>query len=125
MFDLSDSDSFIEIESWLEEFRKYAEVESKDTTFPFLLLGNKADLPARGTVSSEVYQWCKEHGDIPFIEASAKLDLNVERGFMLMVEKAVEHEQQQRRHNTGQFKDTIKLERNSGENKKKCCAKQT
>ena len=122
---MSDRDSFIEIESWLEEFRKYAEVESEDTTFPFLLLGNKADLPARGTESSEVYTWCKDHGNMPFIEASAKLDLNVERGFMVMVERAVQHEQQQRRHNTGQFKDTIKLEKSSPGNKKKCCAKQT
>ena len=120
---MSERDSFIEINHWLEEFRKYAEVEDEDLNFPFLLLGNKADLPARGSENSEIYEWCKDHGDMPYIEASAKLDLNVEQGFMLMVERAVEHEQQRRRHNTGQYRDTIKLDRSTNEEKKKCCTK--
>ena len=124
MFDLSDRESFIEIDYWLEEFRKYAELDSEDNSFPFLLLGNKADLPSRGIENNEIYTWCKNKGDMSFIEASAKLDLNVETGFMLMVERAVEYEHHQRRNNTGQFKDTIKLEKGTKKaEKKKCCAK--
>ena len=74
MFDLTEEESFIELNYWLQEFRKYS-LEAEDV--PFLLLGNKADLANRVVDSQRIYEWCKENSNIPYLETSAKLDINV------------------------------------------------
>ena len=74
MFDLTDGQSFTELDYWLGEFKNYS-LATEDV--PFLLLGNKADLPSRATASDEIYEWCKANNNIPYLETSAKLNINV------------------------------------------------
>lgn len=61
------------------------------TNFPFLVLGNKADVDAaRHAVTEEKAKaWCAEHDDIPHYMVSAKDGTNVEQAFLDVVSKAV------------------------------------
>lgn len=47
-----------------------------------IVLGNKADLAAERTVRyEEIKRWCREHGNLPYFEVSAKEDNNVSTAF--------------------------------------------
>ena len=50
--------------------------------FPTILLGNKLDLEKDRKVSlDKVMEWCKTHGDIPYLEVSALNDTNIQKAF--------------------------------------------
>ena len=54
-------------------------------SFPFLVLGNKADLEDQRKVSTlEVRKFCQQNGNMTFYEASAKTNFNVEEAFSAM-----------------------------------------
>ena len=59
MYDVSDAGSFMKLEAWREEFLRSADVRDA-ADFPFIVLGNKADVePARQVVQpSTVKTWC-------------------------------------------------------------------
>ena len=72
VYDVSDQASFTKIEQWRDEFIRSADIKDvKD--FPFLLLGNKADVdPSRQVVNqTAVQQWCDSKGGIPHFLVSA------------------------------------------------------
>lgn len=120
VFDLTEEESFVELNYWLQEFRKYS-LEAEDV--PFLLLGNKADLANRVVDSQRIYEWCKENSNIPYLETSAKLDINVEKGFSTILEMAKERETRSSGiSNSDQYNGTIKLNKDT-EKKKSCCSK--
>jgi len=50
-------------------------------TFPFLVVGNKLDLEQeqRSVSYKNLERFCKENGNMLFVEASAKSNLNVEQ----------------------------------------------
>lgn len=51
-------------------------------TFPFVVIGNKADLEDNRRVSEDKGRaFCLENGNLLFYEASAKDNLNVEQAF--------------------------------------------
>lgn len=60
VFDLSDPESFEKINFWKETFLKCADPENP-YTYPFVLIGNKCDLPPqqRKVQSIKATQWCK------------------------------------------------------------------
>eukprot|EP01147_Barroeca_monosierra_P011248 gene11248-3295_t len=80
-FDLTDRASFTNIDMWREEFMKHAEMEDDGKIFPFLLLGNKADLPNHEVSEEEAQEWCSRNGNVPYFETSAKTGSNVENAF--------------------------------------------
>ncbi|XP_076061087.1 ras-related protein Rab-9A-like isoform X2 [Oratosquilla oratoria] len=82
-FAVDDPASFKNIETWKKEFVYYADVKAD---FPFLVVGNKIDLE-RKVDMEEAERWCKENGDVPYVETSAKDATNVEDAFMLCVKR--------------------------------------
>jgi Ras-related protein Rab-7A len=60
-------------------------------TFPFVLLGNKADMPADKRMVTEraATEWCESQGNMPYLETSAKNDLNVSGAFTTIVDLAL------------------------------------
>ena len=60
-------------------------------SFPFVLLGNKADAtPDQRMVSErQAAEWCESQGDMPYLETSAKSDLNVSKAFTTIVDLAL------------------------------------
>ena len=86
VYDVGDRSSFESIRGWIKHTDKHADVKVCK-----LLMGNKSDLLARGSqnlppghVTTEEGKRLAEEFGIPFIEASAKSDINVEEGFVLL-----------------------------------------
>jgi len=81
----------------MDEFLVHAAPRNADT-FPFVVLGNKADMPPnrRQVSTSKVKTWCSGKGDIPNYETSAKEALNVEQAFETIARNALKQESQQK-----------------------------
>ncbi|XP_051999177.1 ras-related protein Rab-9A-like [Xyrauchen texanus] len=79
-FSVDDSQSFHNLVNWKKEFIYYAGIKEPDT-FPFVVLGNKVDVPERQVTSEEAQEWCRENGDFPYFETSAKDASNVAVAF--------------------------------------------
>ena len=76
VFDLTNRESFEHIERWLSEINKYA----KENVLRFLR-GNKADLVDQRAVPYEELQGLASRLKIPYIETSAKNNINIEKFF--------------------------------------------
>lgn len=73
VYDQANPQSFERLGFWIEE------VKMGCGEIPIMLVGNKADLPAK-VAPEKGERFAKEHG-MPFIESSAKTGLNVEHSF--------------------------------------------
>jgi len=93
VYDITDSKSFDNLESWMDEFLVHAAPRNSDS-FPFVVLGNKADLGSsrRQVSASKAKAWCQSKGDIPHYETSAKEALNVEQAFHTIAKNALTQE---------------------------------
>eukprot|EP00823_Brevimastigomonas_motovehiculus_P002024 TRINITY_DN1313_c0_g1_i1.p1 TRINITY_DN1313_c0_g1~~TRINITY_DN1313_c0_g1_i1.p1 ORF type:complete len:214 (-),score=19.01 TRINITY_DN1313_c0_g1_i1:54-695(-) len=92
VYDITDQKSFDSLESWMDEFLVHAAPRNVDT-FPFVVLGNKADQPSKRAVSQQkALQWCQSKQDIPHFETSAKEGLNVEAAFQIIAKNALAQE---------------------------------
>lgn len=90
--DITEAKSFDSLESWMDEFLAHAAPRNADN-FPFVVLGNKADMDNRRQVStSKAKAWCASKGDIPFFETSAKEAMNVEQAFQTIAKNALSQE---------------------------------
>ncbi|XP_033733922.1 ras-related protein Rab-1A-like isoform X2 [Pecten maximus] len=79
VYDVTDMESFQNVESWIQEVDKYGSCNSS-----MILVGNKSDMTGKRVVT---YAMGKEYADrlgIPFVETSAKRSTNVETSFMTM-----------------------------------------
>jgi Ras-related protein Rab-7A len=92
VYDLTDAKSFQHLESWMEEFLTHAAPRNPDA-FPFVVLGNKADLAAanrRQVSTAKAKTWCAEQAhNSPHFETSAKDSHNVETAFITIAKKAL------------------------------------
>jgi len=91
--DITDSKSFDNLESWMDEFLVHAAPRNPET-FPFVVLGNKADLAQkkRQVPAQKAQAWCQSKGPIPYFETSAKEALNVEQAFQTIAKNALQQE---------------------------------
>ncbi|KAK3913611.1 Ras-related protein Rab-9A [Frankliniella fusca] len=96
---VNDQKSFKDVSMWCKEFLTYADVK-EGSTFPFILVGNKADVSEEGrqVTQEEARTWCKENGNPPFIETSAKDAINVELAFQMAVDRWIKFEEKMDRH---------------------------
>ncbi len=80
MYDITSRESFEALGKWRSEFLKQAGTKNPDS-FPFIVLGNKADRAAEREVPTEKAQsWCQKAG-AEFYETSAKDLIGVEDAF--------------------------------------------
>lgn len=93
VYDITDAKTFDTLETWMDEFLIHASPRNQES-FPFVVLGNKADLAARRQVSAaKAKSWCTEKAnDSPHFETSAKNAVNVEQAFHAIAKKALEQE---------------------------------
>ena len=117
-FSVDDRQSFSNVPLWREEFLKYADVKD-DIRFPFLVIGNKIDLPERKIKTEEAEAWCKLHSMLYF-ETSAKDAVNVDKAFIAAVQKIQELEQYLDSTRSIPRSDTADLSRASVQSSK-CC----
>ncbi|CAI9180143.1 unnamed protein product [Rangifer tarandus platyrhynchus] len=79
-FSVDDSQSFQNLSNWKKEFIYYADVKEPES-FPFVILGNKVDISERQVSAEEAQAWCRDNGDYPYFETSAKDATNVAAAF--------------------------------------------
>ena len=89
VFDLTSLSSFQVIDKWKEEF--ITQANPTTSSFPFILIGNKADLENERRVDENlIKQWCKANQGIPYFETSAKTSKSVKEAFEELAMKAVQ-----------------------------------
>jgi len=85
-YDITDTQSFENVQKWLEEITRYA---TEDVAK--LIVGNKCDLESERVVKFEDGKHMANSFDIPFIETSAKSSTNVINAFMEMATTIKKH----------------------------------
>ena len=86
MYDVSNRESFVKIEDWLNELETY----STNHDLIKMLVGNKCDIQGERMVSREEGQKCARKYQMMFIEASAKTKEGVNVAFEELVEKVIQ-----------------------------------
>jgi Ras-related protein Rab-1A len=86
VYDVSDKDSFLNLNTWESEIQKYA-----SQSVQRLLIGNKCDLLSslRQVATQDGLDYAQHR--MPFIEVSAKNSINVEEAFLIMVRQIRDH----------------------------------
>ena len=90
VFDLTNKDSFDNIEFWKKNFLNSLNPPEGDK-YPFVLIGNKNDLNDSIKVKDqEIQKYCSEHNNMPYFSCSAKDCQNIEEAFSKVVDLAYE-----------------------------------
>ena len=83
------------MENWRNGFLQEGSPKDPET-FPFILLGNKADRSnERKVPQSKAEEWCKAHGNIPYFETSASSNTGVEEAFRNVAKIAANQEKEE------------------------------
>lgn len=89
VFDLTDMNSFNNLENWIDEF--LINVSPKEPElFPFVIIGNKADLE-RKINSNMISRFCSSK-NINYFETSSKLNVNIEDAFEYLINKISDYD---------------------------------
>ncbi len=84
VFDITREETFFELEKWIEIVR----LVLKDV--PSVLVGNKADLQEMRTVFREAAErFAAKHGMLGYFEVSARNALEVDKPFIILIQKIV------------------------------------
>lgn len=119
-FSVVDRKSFRDIDLWQKEFLFYANISEADAEqFPFVVLGNKIDVPEREVTKEEAQEWCEAHG-LPYYETSAKNSTNVDTAFEAVARRLRELESHQDTVKKTTI-ETVKLKDNDASNGSTCC----
>lgn len=94
VYDMTAPKTFESMDSWRDEFLVQANPADPDN-FPFVVIGNKADLEAQGkrkVPGEKAKTWCKSKNDIPYHETSAATAQNVDAAFQEIARRALKRE---------------------------------
>ncbi len=92
VYDITNPRSFDALSTWKQEFLRQAAPKHIDQ-FPFVLIGNKVDREVERKVpKAKAEHWCKQSGDIPYFEASAKDDAGVKEAFDKAAQLAIRNQ---------------------------------
>ena len=89
VYDVTKPTTFENIKKWRNEFSIQLGL-TNSSEFPFLLLGNKSDLPDKAVQPSAAREFAQMNGDMVFAEVSAKTAEGVQTSFESIVRKALE-----------------------------------
>ncbi|KAF6204753.1 hypothetical protein GE061_018915 [Apolygus lucorum] len=117
---VDDKSSFQSLGMWKNEFVYYSDIKD-GSAFPFVVVANKVDISEEKRQVSEVEarNWCKENGDLPYIETSAKDAINVDVAFNMAVDIWSQLEAEMDKQ--GMSNDTIRIDPNRNGKREACC----
>ena len=119
IYDITNRDSFKNLENWLIEIEKNASENVLK-----ILIGNKNDLEDERDIASDEGKAFANRNGMQFIETSAKMNTNVNEAFETLGKLMIEFNSQQNQAMTQDKKDKKVLGASSGKNlntKKGCC----
>ena len=88
-FDITDIDSFRNIDNWLEEVLRFCPEKT-----PIFLVGTKSDLQSKRMVSYATIKAYTDQKNLSYVETSSKTNENIVNCFTNFSEKLVEHTNQ-------------------------------
>lgn len=90
VYSLDDINSFKSLQKWKDEFLLQAS-PSNPSAFPFIVLGNKDDLPNDEKVVpfDKAIDWCHSGGNMPMFLSSAKNGTNINEAFDIIIKKTL------------------------------------
>ncbi|KAF8567099.1 hypothetical protein P879_06941 [Paragonimus westermani] len=91
VYDVTMPNTFKTLDSWRDEFLIQASPRDPEN-FPFVVIGNKCDLPNRAIAERRARQWCQLKGNLPYFECSAKEATNVQQAFQHVARVALAQE---------------------------------
>jgi len=80
VYDITDESSFSAIHDWKKKFEEQCQIDDCKG-FPFLMLGNKADLEGKRRVTRKEGEDCAADCHMSFYETSAKTGDNIQKAF--------------------------------------------
>lgn len=116
IYDVTERSTFKSIEAWITQIHR-----NTDTNINIVLVGNKCDVePEERVVTIEEGQELADKFEIPFLEASAKKNINVENIFLRLgaevkhrlAREAVESPRKSKKHSIPGFKALAEDENN-------------
>lgn len=117
VYDITSSKSFESLGSWKDEFLSQSNAKDAEH-FPFVVLGNKVDKEdERKVPNARAAQWCRDSGNIPFFETSAKDAVNVDEAFLTIARNALS----QIKLETSEYKPPIDLSKKPKKKDKAAC----
>uniref|UniRef100_A0AC35U7J4 Ras-related protein Rab-7a n=1 Tax=Rhabditophanes sp. KR3021 TaxID=114890 RepID=A0AC35U7J4_9BILA len=111
VYDVTDASSFKQLDAWRDEFLIQANPRNAEN-FPFVLIGNKTDLPTHAITEARAKRWCESKNNIPFFQVSVKEGTNIEDAFNEIAKNALQRENQDV-HDFPEFDDQIRLDNKS------------
>ena len=95
VYDITNEKSFNNLSNWKREFINQGGVQDAET-FPFIVIGNKCDKEEERAVDKQhAEEFCRENGNMPFFETSAKDDECVSAAFLEAVKIASEQHKEE------------------------------
>lgn len=85
-FDITDLDTFRNVDNWLEEIKRYCPENT-----PIFLVGTKTDLESRRMVQYPMIKAYAEKMNLTYIETSSKTNQNIEKCFTDFTGTLVQH----------------------------------
>ena len=113
IYDVTNTDTYDNVENWISQIK-----EEASPNVVIYLVGNKVDMEDKRKVSTEDGQKIADANNLPFIETSAKSDININETFDNLVEKMDSVFSNLEKNNLVAISGN-KL--NKDNNKKKCC----
>ena len=116
VYDITDRQSFQDVENWLGEVRQHA-----SPNIVKILVGNKSDLKDQRQVS---YQEGKEFADslgMQFLETSAKEKMNIDEAFLTLTKAILPTVPENKRTSDHMGDNITPPSRNKQPKKDKCC----
>jgi len=88
VFDLTNINSFNNLERWMDEFLVYSNI-SDPNNYPFIIIGNKSDLinETNRAISDKYIQKFCQNKNVKYFEVSTKLNTNINHAFSYLVNR--------------------------------------
>ena len=87
-YDVTNLSSFRNLDDWKNEFLIQSCANDPDN-FPFIVIGNKTDLPNREVSSRRAQFWSDDNNALPHFETSAKEFININEAFKEIIRRAL------------------------------------
>ena len=114
-YDITDRESFKDVNYWLNEIEKNAKKNVK-----IILIGNKTDLENKRNVTYEEGQEFAKSHNLPFIEISAKTNYNIQESIELLIKEMIKEFGSQQKKNNNEV-NTFQLVPGNEQKRKKFC----
>ena len=113
IYDVTNSDTYENVENWISQIK-----EEASPNVVIYLVGNKIDMEDKRKVTTEEGQKIANENNLPFLETSAKSDININETFDNLVEKMDSVFS-----NLEKKSDSVPIsgDKLNKDNKKKCC----